>query len=223
MLNNILFIFSCGFVVLFALFCYRHGKETLIAWIALQGVIANLFVLKQINLMGLNATASDLFAIGSLLGLNLLQEKYGKEISHKAVKISFICMLFFCVVSQIHLAYVPSQHDTAHLYYQQLLGPAPRIMLASVAVFYVVQRFDVFFYGMLRKQFCQNSVIFLNTCSLLVSQFLDTVLFSFFGLFGLVDAIAEIILISYCIKVTVIFCTVPFSHFSRRYIVVQDG
>ena len=50
-------------------------------------------MLKQITLFGLNATASDIFAIGSLLGLNLLREIYGITEAKKAIGDEFRCIL----------------------------------------------------------------------------------------------------------------------------------
>ena len=60
-----------------------------------QALIANLFVLKQIHLFGMEVTASDGYAIGSLLGLNVLQEFYGKKEAKQATCICFFFMTFF--------------------------------------------------------------------------------------------------------------------------------
>src|ERR1700730_16705855 len=123
MWNLLLFISSCGVIAGFAWFFLRMGQSALTAWITVLSLLANLFVLKQITILGLNATASDVYAIGSLLALNLLQEKYGRESASKAIWISFCTLCFFVLMGQIHLWYEPSPYDTAQQAYAYLLTP----------------------------------------------------------------------------------------------------
>src|ERR1700704_2652696 len=104
-MNELIFFLQTILILGFALGAFKLGKEALIAWVAIQALIANLFVLKQITLFGLDVTASDAFAIGSLLGLNFLQEYFNREEANKATWICFFFMIFFVLVSQIHLFY----------------------------------------------------------------------------------------------------------------------
>lgn len=219
-MNNLLFFTSALLIVTFSLLAVQRDKAVLIAWIALQSVLANLFVLKQISLFGFNATASDIFAIGSLLGLNFLREKYGAIEGRQACKIailtSFFCMIFFAIVSQIHLLYEPSALDTTQHAFEQILTPNPRILLSSVFAFFTVQIFDLYFYAFLKRTLKNKNLILLNSLSLGSSQLIDTVLFTFLGLYGYVSNIGEIIIISYTIKMLAIATIVPFSYFTTH-------
>lgn len=219
-MNNILFFTSAILVVTFALLALQRDKSVLIAWIALQSVLANLFVLKQISLFGLNATASDVFAIGSLLGLNLLREKYGQEegliACKNAIAASFFCMTFFAITSQIHLLYEPSVLDSTQGAFAQILTPNPRILVSSIFAFFSVQIFDLYFYSFLKRTVAKNNIILLNSLSLGTSQLIDTILFTFLGLYGYVSNIFEIILISYIIKMLAIATIAPFSYFATQ-------
>src|SRR5438105_2686546 len=103
MLNLWLFLGSCGLIAAFSWVFKSLGQSALTTWIAILSLIANLFVLKQISLFGFNATACDVFAIGGLLGLNLLQEKFGRQATQQAIYISFSALVFFAVMSYIHL------------------------------------------------------------------------------------------------------------------------
>lgn len=214
MYNLALLFFSTGFVVLFARYCSKYGKEALIAWIALQSVLANIFVLKQINLVGLNATASEVFAIGSIIGLNFLQAQHGAKAARQAVWIAFMCMFFFCIMSQVHLLYIPSNLDTRHHSYSMLLSSAPRILFASLSVYFFIQHLSVALFSYTKKHFPKLPLTLLIIGCLIITQFLDTILFSFLGLYGLVDKIDEVILISFCIKMLVIFISIPFTNSS---------
>lgn len=208
-MNEILFLLQMLLIVGFALGALKLGQGALFAWVAIQALVANLFVLKQITLFGFNVTASDAFAIGSLLGLNFLQEYFGKEEAQKATWVCFYFMLFFAVVSQLHLLYQPSPHDTSQLAFSTLLSPSPRLFLASMGVFFIVQRIDIRFFSFLKSTFPSASFAVRSAVALILSQFLDTVLFSFAGLYGMVASITDIILISYAVKLAVIFCVTP--------------
>jgi uncharacterized integral membrane protein (TIGR00697 family) len=211
-MNEILFFTQILLIIGFAFGALKLGKGALTAWVAIQALIANLFVLKQITLFGFDVTASDAFAIGSLLGLNFLQEYFTKEDARKATWICFFFMVFFALVSQLHLLYIPSSYDTTHPAFSTILSATPRLLLASLGVFFLVQQFDIRFFSFLKKQFPNASFALRAGIALIVSQLLDTVLFSFAGLYGIVASVFDIIIVSYLVKIIVIFC---FSSFTR--------
>lgn len=207
-MNEILFFIQTLIIVGFALAALRLGQGALTAWVAIQAIIANLFVLKQITLFGFDVTASDAFAIGSLLGLNLLQEYFGKEEAQKATWVCFFFMAFFTLVSQLHLLYHPSPYDTTQSSFLTILAPSPRLLMASMTVFFIVQQVDIRFFVFIKNHFPKIDFPLRVGMTLVLSQCLDTVLFSFIGLYGLVSAIAHVILVSLAVKLIVIgFCT----------------
>ena len=114
MLNEFIFILHIISVTILGLIALRLGKSALISIIALQCIVANIFVTKQIMLFGFNVTGTDVFIIGAELSLNLLQEFYGMQAAKKAIKISFLMLLSFLVYSRFQLWYIPSQVDTMH-------------------------------------------------------------------------------------------------------------
>lgn len=217
-MNEALFFFHITAVLLFTFGALKLGKETLFGWICLQAILANLFVLKQIEFFSLTITCSDVFAVGGILGLNLLQEYFGKESAQKAARSCLFFMVFFAAMSKIHLIYNPSIADTTHRSYFTILSSAPRILFASLTTFYLVQQIDIRLFSWIKKQFPKVSLPFRNASSLFITQFLDTVLFSVLGLFGLVDNIAHIIAVSFLVKVTVILASVPLTALSKKFL-----
>jgi len=205
-MNEMLFFIQIFLILSFTLGALKLGQSALVAWVAIQALIANLFVLKQITLFGFEVTASDAFVIGSLLGLNFLQEFYSKEEANRATWICFFSMFFFALISRLHLYYEPSLHDTSQIAFQTILSPSPRIFMASMSVFFIVQQFDMRFFSWLKNRLPNLSFSFRTAMALLISQFLDTFLFSFVGLYGLVASVFDIIVISYLIKLIVVFC-----------------
>lgn len=204
-MNESIFFLEVFLILSFAFLALKLGKQALTAWVAAQALIANLFVLKQINLFGLDVTATDAFAIGSLLGLNLLQEHHGKEEATKATWICFFFMFFFAIVSQLHLIYQPSFHDTSQHAYQSILSASPRLLIASMSVFFIVQRMDIRLFEFLKNKWPNANFSTRATSSMVISQLLDTILFSYFGLYGIVASVFNIIIISFLIKLIVIF------------------
>lgn len=214
-MNEILFFIQTFLIVGFALGALKLGQTALTAWVVVQALIANLFVLKQITLLGFDVTASDAFAIGSLLGLNFLQEYFSREEAQKATWICFFFMLFFVFASQLHLLYEPSSKDTTQSAFITILSPSPRLFLASVGVFFIVQQLDIRFFAFLKEKCSRCSFATRTGIALIVSQFLDTFLFSFAGLYGIVISIVNIILISFIVKLIVIFCFTSFIKWAK--------
>jgi uncharacterized integral membrane protein (TIGR00697 family) len=201
-MNEFLFLLHLAIVTLFIWPAIRLGKEALISWIVVQPILANLFVLKQISLFGFTVTCSDVYAVSCALGLNLLQEYFGKECAKKTVWLCFYALVFFVVMSLLHLLYLPSPYDVAQSSYARILGTTPRLAAASIISFLSVQWFDVRFFGYLKRQ-TRLSLYLRNSLSLTVSQAIDTLLFTFLGLWGHVDFLFDVFIISFIIKLAI--------------------
>ena len=147
-MNLIIFLFHIICIGLSTLVMLRFGLAGLVSFLCAQAILANLFVIKQISLLGLNATAADVYIVGSVLTLNLIQEYYGKQEARKAIWMSFALLAFYTIVSQIHLLYQPSASDFSQDAYYAILSFMPRITIASMVTYVIVQYFDIFFYGL---------------------------------------------------------------------------
>jgi uncharacterized integral membrane protein (TIGR00697 family) len=173
-------------------------------------------VIKQIDLFGLTVTCSDVYAIGSILGLNLLQEYFGRENAKRATWICFFLMIFFALMSSLHLFYLPSAIDATHSSFSNILSPAPRLLLASLATFLLVQKIDIAFFSFLQRIFPKAPLALRTGTSLLLSQLLDTALFSFLGLYGIVNSLAEVFIWSFLVKLILIVAMMPALSFLKR-------
>ena len=180
-------------------------------WLGLLAVVMNLFVLKQIPLLGLHVTASEALVVGYLLTLNLIQEYFGKKFAQSAVKLTFLIMLFFVLLSRLHLLYKGGpNHD--------IFSPLPRLFIASLVSFFTVQLFDISLFAYLREKFSGRLLTMRTTLSLLMSQTLDTILFTVLGLWGLVENPLHVIIFSLLIKSLIILLQAPFVSLSRRVV-----
>jgi queuosine precursor transporter len=192
------------------------GKEASIAWVALLALLANLFVTKQITLFGLNVTCSDSLAVGYLLGSNLIQEFFGKEAAKKSIWISFSLSVAFLLLSFVHLVYKPNIHDTTQTHFSFLLQPLLRLTLASFFAFLVTQFIDLQIFSYVKKKtegrWMAGRIVLCTSFAHLI----DTILFTFSGLYGIVASVFSVILFSFTIKLLVIALATPFLLFCRK-------
>lgn len=215
-MNELLFAAHLLVTLLFAWGALKLGREAITAWIALQTILANLFVLKQIDLWSFTVTCGDVYAVGTILGLNLLQEYFGKESAVRATWISFFLMIFFALMSAAQVLYLPSAEDKMHAAFVSVLTQTPRLLFASFFTFFVVQRLDVWLFSMLQRFFPKARLLFRASASLILSQFLDTALFSFLGLYGLVSSMMAVFIWSFFIKLLIILAMMPALTLFRR-------
>lgn len=227
MINELIFFSHIVIMSLSTLVALRMGKEALVALISVQAVLSNLFVVKEVTHFGLASTGADAFTIGTVLGLNLLQEYYGRDIAQKSIWISLFSLFFYGVVSQIHIYYIPHPHDVMDVHFKAILTSMPHIIAASFVVYFITQQLDLFLFGVLKTFFQGKYLVFRNYCSVFLVQLVDTILFSFLALYsipflgfsGIVDNMTElwqIIAISYAIKVIAILVSSPFIALSHK-------
>ncbi|OGB83826.1 hypothetical protein A3F66_04155 [candidate division TM6 bacterium RIFCSPHIGHO2_12_FULL_32_22] len=215
MFNELIFFGHILVVSIFAVIALKLKKEALIALICVQAILANVFVTKQMIFYGFCVTCTDIFTVGISLCLNFLQEYYDKKLAQKTIWISFFCLIFYLIMSQIHLLYLPAEIDIYHKYFMELFAPMPRIIIASMFAYLISQYIDTNVYSFLKTRI--NNFVIRNYGSIFISQLVDTVLFSFLGLYGIVHNIWHIIFVSFLIKLISIIIIVPLSRVLLRY------
>jgi len=220
-MNEWLFSIHLVSLLSFMMLCLFLGKEALFLFVGISALLANLFVVKQITLFSLTVTASDVFVIGAILATNLIQEYYGKEEAKKALYFSLLFLGVFLVLSKVHLGYIPAAEDQTHHSFVQIFSLTPRLVLSSIAVFFLVQRIDVLFFGFLQKVFFYRFLALRVFFSLAVSQVLDTILFSYFALYGYVAAFSHVVGMSLLVKLLIISLSSGFLSLIKRWLPLE--
>lgn len=200
-MNEALFVVQVGAVAASVMGARRLGQEALMTLAVLLALFANFFVLKQIDLLSWTVTCSDAYVIGHLMSLQLLLQLHGTKSAQKAVMLSFAAMLIFSLFSQLHLGFEASPFDTTQKAYTKLLGVAPRLLAASLATFYCVQRLDLFLFGKLSTKLSWRAC---SLICLVISQGFDTLMFTLLGLYGVVESWVSIFWMSFSVKCVVI-------------------
>jgi len=216
-MNELIFFIYIIFVVISNLIALFYGKEALVALVCIKVVLMNLLVPQEILLFGWSATSVDALSVGTSLSLNLLNEYYGVQETRKAIHLSVLAGFFYVCVTILHRAYVPAPHDIYASYFEIILSLAPRIIAASCAAYIVSQKAEASIYARLKNSRLHDYFILRNSVSLGITQALDTVLFSYLGLYGIVGNINQIIFVSYCIKIITCISAVPLIAFGKNY------
>lgn len=207
MINESTFFIHILIILAFTFVALKFKKEGLFAIVSIFAILANLLVTKQTTLFGLCVTCTDVFIVGGALSLNLIQDFYDKKTALKAIYFSLISLIFYVTLTQLHLFYSPAICDFTQSHYQAIFEFMPRIIIASIFCYFISQTIDAYLYAFLKKT--KLNFILRNYISLSLSQLVDTILFSFLGLYGIVDNIWHIILFSYLIKLLCAIIIVP--------------
>lgn len=217
-MNHLIFIAHIAIISAATLYFGKLGKSALISYVSLLFVLANIFVIKQINLLNYAVTTADAYIIGVSFGINLIQEIWGKNSAQKTIFISFACSLFYLIMGYFQIWYIPAAHDTSHLHFTYLMNHTMRIIIASFISYLIVQYADTIMYGFLKKKADGKYFILRNYISMFSSQLFDTILFSFLGLYGIVHNIGHIMLLSYTVKIAGILLTTPFIYYAKKIV-----
>ena len=142
----------------------------------------NIFVLKQFNLFGLMLTGGNILYGSLFLITDLLSEHYGKKEAFRGIFIGFITSIFFVISLQFLLHFTPNSEDFAQESLEILFNLSPRILLASLISYLISQNIDIIIFDKI-KRITNNKFLWLrNNLSTFISQAIDTLFFTFFGL-----------------------------------------
>lgn len=176
------FYFGMVFVLVnFLLFlvCYRlFGKLGLYAWVGVATVLANIQVVKTIEMFGLVMTLGNTMYGTIYLTSDLLNEKYGEKDAKKAVWFGFFTLIMTTIIMQMVLLFQPHESDIAQESMRTLFGLMPRLALASLAAYFISQFLDVKIYTFLKKKFPKRNQLWIrNNGSTILSQLIDSLIF----------------------------------------------
>lgn len=190
-MNELLLIGSVVFIFGMALLAYRFfGKSGLFALSAVATILANIEVLLLVDAFGMEQTLGNVLFAVTFLITDILSECEGKRAANKAVFIGIFSSLFFLLLSQSWLLYHPSGNDVMMEGFRSIFSNTPRMIIASLIVYAISQFFDVWLYhkwwAFTEKRFGdRRRFLWLrNNGSTLVSQMLNTLLFTLFAFWG---------------------------------------
>ncbi|QHE61935.1 queuosine precursor transporter [Rossellomorea vietnamensis] len=211
----VLITFSC-LLVMYRMF----GRTGLFVWIGISTILANLQVVKTIEIFGLTATLGNAMYGTAFLVTDILNEKYGKKEAQKAVWLGFFTLIVMTIIMQLALLFQPHPDDFAQESLATIFGIIPRIALGSLAAYLVSQFTDVYIFTYLKKRFPTDGQFWIrNNGSTMVSQLLDTLVFTSIAFLGEypMHVWFEIFVTTYLLKWVISLMDTPFGYIAKRF------
>lgn len=225
MTNELLLIFSLVMLFGSVLLFYRlFGKVGLYCMTVFATITANIEVLLLVDAFGMEMTLGNILFAMTFLITDILSENEGKRAANFSVAIGIGTCILFILLSQSWILYIPSVNDWAQPAFRTIFTNTPRMMLASLLVYAIAQIFDVWLYhawwklSTLKTGDSHKYLWLRNNGSTMISQLLNTVLFTVFAFGGTYDmpTMVSIILSSYVIFVVTSLADTPILYWARK-------
>ncbi len=212
----VLLLINFGAVLMFFKF---FGKAGLLIWIAIAAILANIQVLKTVELFSLVVTLGNIIYGTSFLATDILSELYGEKEARRGVMVGLLTLVVMTVIMQVCLQFIPHASDFAQGALETIFGFMPRIAAASLIAYFVSQMHDVWAYQFWRERFPADRQIWIrNNLSTIISQLIDSIIFTFIAFWGVFEPVIfrEILLTTYVLKLIIAILDTPFIYWARR-------
>lgn len=209
---------------LLELMYFFFKKEGVLAWSVLATVTYNIEVMILVHAFGADMTLGNVLFASTFLATDILSENYDKKTADKAVLISIVTSILFLAISQSWFLYHPASQDTASPQIRAVFSQTPRLILASVAVYILVQFMDVWLYHRIwhfteEKSGSRQRFLWLrNNAATLVSQLINSFLYNWLAFYKIYPTrtLVSISLSSFAIFVVTSLVDTPFIYLSRK-------
>jgi len=219
MINEILWItlLICSFFIVISAYIL-FGKTGLYIWTAVAVILANIQVMKTVQIFGLVTAMGNIIYSSLFLVTDILNENYSKKEAQKAVWIGFFVLIATTILMQITIYFVPHESDLLGENLSAIFSFLPRIAFASLVAYLISQSHDVWFFAKLKKRHKKKYLWLRNNLSTTMSQLLDNIIFTLIAFVGIFswDIILQIFITSLIMKFIVSICDTPFIYWARK-------
>ncbi|WP_027963334.1 queuosine precursor transporter [Halalkalibacillus halophilus] len=205
------------------LLIYRlFGKSGLLVWIGMSTVVANIQVLKMVELFGVTATLGNIIYGSIFLATDIINEKYGKKEARKAVWLGFFTLITMTVLMQFAIRFQPAESDLVNESLQTIFDLVPQVAAGSLLAYIVSQNLDVWIFAKLKQKYASDKFLWLrNNVSSMISQLVDTAIFCTIAFWHLLTSDftiwLQIFISTYLIKFIVSALDTPFMYLAKRF------
>ena len=224
MKNELLLIGSVILIYGTVLVAYRlFGKIGMYVMSVIATILANIEVLMLVDGFGMEQTLGNVMFASTYLITDILSENEGKKSANKAVWLGVFTAAIMLIFTQYWLLYTPSSNDWAHKHITAIFSSTPRLLAASFVGYIISQQFDVWLYHKWwdfteKKTGESKSFLWLrNNGSTLISQLINTIIFTIVAFFGVYDTktFISIMLSSYVIYIFTSLLDTPIIYIAR--------
>lgn len=199
------------------------GTRGIACWVVIASIAANIEVMILVDAFGMSQTLGNVMFASTFLATDILSETTGKKTASHTVNIGILASASFIIISQVWLQFTPNSEDIMFPHIDAVFSQTPRIMLAGLAVYAIVQHFDVWAYHWwwrVTEKYSGSKQKYLwlrNNASTLVSQMLNAVLFTIAAFAGVYDVntLVSIAVTGYIIFIVTSLADTPFLYLAR--------
>ena len=215
---NWLLLMMVNFVLIIVV--YRlFSVSGLYVWIAISVIVANIQVLKTVELFGFTATLGNIAYATSFLATDILAENHGPRVARRGVILGLIAMVSMTLLMSIALLFEPAPDDFADGPLREIFSIVPRITGASLVAYLVSQWHDIWAFERWKRFLPARKFLWIrNNASTVVSQLIDSTIFTIFAFAGIFSTklLIEIAVTTYLFKIIVAFIDTPFIYLASR-------
>lgn len=218
-MNNILLIFSIIAVFTTVIVIKKvFGKDGLIGYMAIATILAEIGVVKCVNVLGLSATLGNVLFASNFLVTDILTECYGEKEAKKGIKFAIFSVIMFIVIMQFMIMYKPNEIDFAQDSMKTIFGIIPRISISSIVMLTLANFIDVKFYSFLKKKTKDKYMWLRNNLCTILCNGSENFLFSFMCFVGVysMNDILTIAISTTIIETLIALCDTPFLYIAIK-------
>jgi uncharacterized integral membrane protein (TIGR00697 family) len=208
----------------FTILMYRmFGRDGLLGCIILSILLANLQGPKLTTIFGLQTSLGVIFYSSIFFATDLLSEKYGRAMANRAVLIGFSVSCILVLMLSIALLFLPSTDpETAEFSnriqqsFENILNFTPRFIFGSLLAYLISQSLDVWLFHWIRKKTDGRMLWLRNNGSTMISQAVDTLIYSLVVWWGVVElsTAIQLGLVKYGFKLAIAAIDTPFIYWA---------
>lgn len=158
--------------------------------------------------------ATLVFSVTFLL-TDIVNEKFGRSETHRMIFIAFVTQVAVACFIYLAISLPPAPFWTDQAVFTQVIGFAPRIMLASWCAFLIAENVDAYIFDWFKKKTRGEHLWMRNAFSSLPSMALDTIIFVVIAFYG-VEPLWPLIIGVLVLKWLVGLINIPFMYLNRR-------
>ena len=192
-------------------------KEGLYVWISIATIMANIFVCKSIDILGLTASLGNVMFASIFLATDILSEKYDVKDSRKAVMLAIASQIIFILATTLAVSYIPSETDLSNESMKTLFSINARVSISSIVMFGASNMLDIYLFEKLKKKF-PKQLWLRNNVSTIISNCLENYFFVFFAFVGIYDysTILSIATTTSILEIISAICDTPFMYIAKK-------
>ena len=224
-MNELLLILSVVFLYSLLLLWFKlFGKIGVYCFTVFATLLANIEVLIVVKAFGIEMTLGNVLFATTFIATDILSETESKEAAKKSVNIGILTSISFMLLTSSWLLYTPSASDWAMPHISKIFSNTPRVIIASLTVYAIVQRLDVFLYHKIwnyteKKTGSRKKFLWLrNNLATITSQLVNSILYNVFAFYGTFpnNTLVTIIISTFAIAIVTSLLDTPVVYIARN-------